>query len=192
MVVYVSKVHSCHGQEAVVLQEQEPPAKKCRCKQVVTIMEATRLVNIGEAKWVVKQRSRGFRDVICEMCNADPEVRNCARCRGTGKQTESYVEDIPGTDIVYTSSDPVDETERKKRKWLAPKTPRVATIESEHIERAYVEGNKDAQDRIEEYGMLILDARTYVGPKRIPAIKPEPEDNEKTHEGRYYDFGRAI
>jgi hypothetical protein len=72
------------------------------------------------------------------------------------------------------------------------KTPRVATIESEHIERAYVEGVKEAAERIEEYGMLILDARTYVGPNRIPAIKPEPPDDPKTGTGRRYDFGRAI
>lgn len=188
----VSKVHSCFGQEAVVLQEQEPPAERCTCRLTIAISEATKLVNRGEAKWVVKTRTRGFREIACHLCKADPEVKNCANCEGSGKEVEPFVEDIPGTDIVYTSSDPVDEKERKKRKWLAPKTPRVATIESEHIERAYVEGNKEAAERIEEYGRLILDARAYVGPNRIPAIGVEPEDNPVTGEGRNCDYGRTI
>ena len=67
------------------------------------------------------------------------------------------------------------------------KTPRVATIESEHIELAYVDGNKEAQERIEEYGRLILDARAFVGPNRLPAIKSEPKDNASRSEGRTFD-----
>jgi hypothetical protein len=188
----ISKIHSCHGQEAVVLQEQEPPAEKCKCRHKIELSKATLLVKQGEAKWVVKQRVRGVREIACTLCNGDKEVVNCARCRGKGKMEETFVEDIPGTDIVYTSADPVDEEERKKRKWLAPKTPRVATIESEHIERAYVYENKDAQERIEEYGMLVLDARTYVGKNRVMVIGVEPENNPKTGEGRDYDYGRAI
>ena len=188
----VSKVHSCHGQEAVVLQEQEPPAEKCNCRLTITIAQATALVSRGEAKWVVKSRTRGFRDTACRLCRGDQEVKNCANCGGSGKEIEAFVEDIPGIDIVYTSSDPVDEKERKKRKWLAPKTPRVATIESEHIERAYVDGNKEAAERIEEYGRLILDARTYIGPDRILAIGVEPADNPETGEGRNCDYGRTI
>jgi RecJ-like exonuclease len=188
----VSKVHSCHGQEAVVLEEQEPPAPKCSCRLIITITEATALVRRGEAKWIVKSRVRGFREIACSLCKGDPEVKNCAKCHGTGKQGESFVEDTPGTDIVYTSSDPVDEKERKKRKWLAPKTPRVATIEEEHIQLAYVEDNKEAAERIEEYGRLILDARMFIGPNRIPAIGVEPKDNPKTGEGRNCDYGRTI
>jgi hypothetical protein len=188
----VSKVHSCHGQEAVVLQEQEPPAEKCNCRQIIAIYKATRLVKEGAAKWIVASRSRGVRDVVCDLCNGNKEIVNCAQCGGDGIMEESYVEDIPGTDIVYTSADPVDEEERKKRKWLAPKTPRVATIESEHIERAYVYENKEAQERIEEYGMLILDARTYVGKDRHMVIGVEPADDPKTGTGRNYDYGRSI
>jgi hypothetical protein len=36
----------------------------------------------------------------------------------------------------------------------AAKTPRVATIEEDHIERAYVEGHQWAIDRINEWGLL--------------------------------------
>jgi hypothetical protein len=55
-----------------------------------------------------------------------------------------------------------------------------------------LDGNKDAAARIEEYGMLILDARAFIGKNRIPAIGIEPADNPKTGEGRNYDYGRTI
>ena len=208
----VSRIHYCISQEAIAQGEQEPPAKKCRCRKIISLADATALVKVGEAKWVVKERRRGEKSVICRLCHADPEVKNCAQCEGSGKQLVSFVEDIPGLDIVYTSSDPVDESEKKKRKWLAPKTPRVATIESEHLELAFsdaliktkVNGRLEvtwatndkpaeaARDRIKEYGRLILDARSFVGKDRIPAIGVEPVDNPETGEGRNYDFGRAI
>lgn len=67
----------------------------------------------------------------------------------------------------------------------------------------------DARQRIEDYGVMILEARAFVGPEkcahapdkkctrcgiegRIPAIKPEPENNFQKAEGRLYDYGRAI
>lgn len=199
----VSKIHSCRGQEAVVLEESEPPAPKCNCRKIITITEATAVVKRGEAKWIVVKRKRGVREVFCSLCKGDKAIKNCAKCSGTGLQEESYVEDIPGTDIVYTSADAVDASERKKRKWLAPKTPRVATIESEHIERAYGDAltkthprrwssKNEARDRIDEYGMLILEARAFVGIDKTFAIGVEPENNPKTGEGRDYDFGRAV
>ena len=167
-------------------QEAEPPSPKCNCRMIITISEATQLVKRGEAKWIVKTRTRGVRDVPCSLCKGDLEVKNCAKCEGTGKQEESYVEDIPGTDIVYTTSTPEDIEEKKKRKWLAPKTPRVATIEKAHIERAYVYGNKDAAERINEYGRM--DKEMLAG----LIVGYEPEDNAKTGEGRRYDWGRKI
>lgn len=188
----VSRIHYCINQEAIAQGEQEPPAKKCRCRKIISLADATTLVKLGEAKWVVKERKRGEKSVTCRLCHADPEVKNCAQCEGSGKQLISFVEDIPGLDIVYTSSDPVDEKEKKKRKWLAPKTPRVATIEENHIYLAYVEGVPEAAERIEEYGRLILDARAFVGKDRIPAIKTEPENDRDKGQGRDYDYGRAI
>jgi hypothetical protein len=94
----------------------------------------------------------------------------------------------------------------------AIKTPRTPTIESEHIEKAYSDslitehvngmkirywGTTDkaaqvARERIEEYGRLIQEARHFQGINRIPTIKPEPENNSTTGEGREYDYGRAI
>jgi hypothetical protein len=209
-----SKIHSCRGQEAVVLEEKEPPAPKCPCRRKITVAEATEIVKRGEAKWIVKSRKRGVRSVICSHCKGGSDIKICAKCGGTGKQEESYVEDIPGTDIVYTSADSVDQREKKKRKWLAPKTPRVATIESEHISRAYLDGNKEAVMRIEEYGLLTVKEQlrmltTWMTNEEFDAawaeyenadfrghpllpIRMEPDNSRERGEGRDYDFGRTI
>jgi hypothetical protein len=42
---------------------------------------------------------------------------------------------------------------------VSRRTPRGATIDSKHIYRAYVIGRKKEQKRIEEYGLLTLEAR---------------------------------
>jgi len=171
---------------------EEPPAKKCTCRKFISYKKADEMVKRGEARWTVTGRERGTREVVCSLCGGNPEIKNCASCRGTGKHTVAAVWDTYNYDIVRVSQASADLKEKKYRPALAMKTPRVATIESEHIERAYVEGVPEAASRIEEYGMLILDARAFIGPNRIPAIKNEPEDNPKTGEGRGYDWGRAI
>lgn len=171
---------------------EEPPAKKCTCRKVISYKEADGMVKRGEARWTVVGRERGTREVTCSLCEGSSEVVNCASCKGTGKSTVNAVWDTYNYDIVLVSQAAIDAQEKKYRPALAMKTPRVATIESEHIERAYVECVPEAAARIEEYGMLILDARTYIGPNRILAIKEEPKDNPKTGEGRNCDYGRAI
>lgn len=55
---------------------------------------------------------------------------------------------------------------------------RAGTIEERHITRAYVYEIREAQERIEEYGILELAAVSSL-------IIPEPE-------GRDTDYGRAI
>jgi RecJ-like exonuclease len=187
-----TKVHQCISHEMVSQGLDEPPANRCRCREFISYKEANERVKNGEARWIVTRRERGTHEVVCDLCKADPEVKNCAACGGSGKKTEAVVWETYGKDIVRVSQAAVDKTEKKYRPALAMKTPRVATIESEHIENAYLNENKDAADRIEEYGMLILDARAFVGPNRIPAIGIEPADDPKTGTGRNYDFGRAI
>jgi hypothetical protein len=188
----VSRIHTCNSQEMVAQGLEQPPAKKCTCRKVIAYKKADDMVKKGEARWCVVKRERGTRNVTCTLCGGDPEVKNCAKCAGFGAVTVPAVWDTYNTDIVRVSQASIDEKEKKYRPALAMKTPRVATIESEHIERAYVEGVKEAAERIEEYGMLILDARAFIGPNRIPAIGVEPENNEKRHEGRDFDYGRAI
>ncbi|VVB50895.1 Uncharacterised protein [uncultured archaeon] len=186
------KVHHCISQEMVAQQIEEPPARKCRCREMIEYKEADQKVKKGEARWTVVGRERGEHKVVCPMCGNKPEIRNCANCSGTGTVVEPVIWETFGADIVLVSQAAADPKEKKYRPALAMKTPRVATIESEHIELAYVDGNKEAQERIEEYGRLILDARAFVGPNRLPAIKSEPKDNASRSEGRTFDYGRAI
>ena len=216
----VSKIHHCIGQEMVAQGRDEPPATKCRCRKYISLSLATVMVARGEAKWVVIKRTYEPRDLTCPMCHGDKEVKNCAQCFGKGTILIQHPIEEYNNEIVYGSEKPKDKSEKKYRPTLAMKTPRVATIEAEHILRAYVSDEardivevaerkgrkiqkfnndrtspqtaKAARDRIEEYGRLILDARMYVGPNRILAIVAEPEDDAKTGTGRRFDYGRTL
>ena len=193
MSVSVSRVHYCIGQEMVALGKDgnEPPAPKCKCRKFISIAAATEMVRRNEARWTVLAREYELVEQPCPLCLGDPEIKNCAACSGTGKETTYQAIETYGNDIVYSSEKTKDKKDRRYKPTLAMKTPRVATIESEHIERAYVDEVKEAQERIEEYGRLILDARTYVGKDRVPCIGVEPADNPLTGEGRNCDYGRA-
>ena len=188
----VSKLHYCPGQVKIAEGATDPPAPKCRCRKYISLSKATEMVKNGEASWVVLKRSREATEDVCHLCHGDPEVKNCANCNGKGKELGTITVEDYGNDLVLISRPPVDKKEKKRSSALALKTPRVATIEEEHIELAYVEGVKEAAERIEEYGRLILDARMFIGINRIPVIKLEPENNEKKRQGRRYDYGRAI
>lgn len=196
----ISKVHSCQQQELVALGKAEPPAKFCRCRKTMDYQEADELVKCGEALWVVVARERGKESVRCDMCNGSTEVKNCAKCNGTKMVEVARTWDTYKYDIVLV---------RHRSKNVS--TPKVPTIESEHIEYAYVNQDPKAAARIEEYGLLTLEARAYPGPSRcthrkefkctrcevptgtkVYAISVEPADNPETGEGRNYDFGRAI
>lgn len=66
-------------------------------------------------------------------------------------------------------------------------TPRTATIEKAHIERAYVAGDLQERIRIEIYGLETLLARVRIGKdKTIIPLRQEPEG------GREHDYGRAV
>lgn len=195
-----SKVHHCQQQELVALRKAEPPAKPCRCKKVISLEEADDWVSSGIALEAVVARERGVEEVECDMCFGKRDVVNCAKCKGTGKIEVAFVKDTKNLDIVLL---------RHRSKNVS--TPKVPTIESEHIERAYVNGGSQAVTaaaRIEEYGLLTLEARAFTGcthlenykcyrcaryhGKKVPAIGLEPENNPKTGEGYKYDYGRTI
>lgn len=188
----ISRVHHCTGQINVAEERNEPPAPNCRCRKFISIEEATAMVDGREASWVVIKRTRVLAQVICKLCAGDKSVKNCAGCSGKGLAPEPVVWDEYNNDIVLVSQMPEDKTEKKRSSVLKKMTPRVATIESEHIERAYVYGKKEAAARIEEYGLMILEARAFVGKDKTYVIGVEPEDNPKTGEGRRYDYGRAV
>lgn len=230
-----SIVHHCTRQEKVAERTAEPPAASCNCKRVVSYKQADEMVKNGTALWVVVARERGVEAVVCPLCAAQKDVKNCARCEGTGKIEQPAVWDKYNGDIVLISH-------RNKSNRVS--TPHAPTISAKHILRAYVKSEtrelvqraqnakgdwrdegfaeveqvspqqaKAARDRIDEYGLLTLEARIFPGPDRcthdakfkctrcevglptgvrFAAIKPEPEDNPKTSTGREYDFGRAI
>lgn len=188
----ISKVHHCNDQIKVAEDRMEPPAKKCRCRKYVSLRVATQMVKDGEASWVVLARKYVPIMEVCSLCKSDPEVKGCANCEGRGKVPGTEVIETEGEDIVLVSRLPADKREKKRSSALAAKTPRVATIEEEHIELAYVYGVKEAAERIEEYGRLILDARMYAGKARTVMIGVEPENDPKTGTGRDYDYGRTV
>lgn len=65
-------------------------------------------------------------------------------------------------------------------------TPRGATIEEPHIERAYVSGDLEERVRIEWYGLLTLLSRVTVGRTGIVPLRFE------SAYGREHDYGRPI
>lgn len=207
----VSIVHTCIYQELIAQGIKDPEIGKksricehgikrylcanckCNCRKQIPLREATLRVKNGEAKWVVTKRTRLPGVELCRLCHGDPEMKKCANCGGCGTQIGTDLYEEYANDISLVSRASVDKTEKKYRPALAMKTPRVATVEEEHIERAYVDGMPESIERIEEYGRLILEARMFVGPKRnnIPGIVPEPEDDRDKGTGRKYDWGRA-
>lgn len=148
-----SKVHTCIFQEQVAMGKREPNIdKKCRCRQLIEYKEANDRVKWGEALWVVSKRERGTEERVCTLCKAEGDFRNCDQCKGTGKVEVGVVWDAYPGDIVLVNH-------RTKTNRIS--TPKVPTIESEHILRFIGfagEDNKiakEARERIEEYGRLI-------------------------------------
>lgn len=179
--------HHCQSQEMVAQGLEEPPAKKCTCRKFIPFKEADKLVKEGSARWVVKARERGHQQEPCPLCGGNKEIKNCARCGGSGEVSAAVVWDtFSEYEIVSVSQASVDKAEKKYRPSLALKTPRVATIEAEHIERAYVEGIQAAADRIEEYGDL---GRQFLSDLIVGF---EPEDDAKKGTGRKWDWGRSL
>jgi len=169
------------------------------------------MVENGEASWVVIKRTQEAAEKTCSLCGADPEIKNCANCGGRGKEPGTIVIEEYGNDLVLISAPPADG--KKRSSALKKKTPRTATLERKHVELAYVYNFEQAQERIEEYGLMILEALAFVGPALTPcelkegcpfrpgepkhnhgsfAIKLEPPDDPVARTGRQYDWGRGI
>ena len=216
------KVHHCISQEMVAQRHAEPPAAKCLCRKYVSLERAKEMVRNQEAKWCVIKRTPGTIMIDCRMCHGDPKLdcKHCPLCRGVGSIEKSDFVEEYSFDVALVSRASVDVKERKYRPALSMKTPRVPTIEAAHIIRAYVsdeareivemvetgprwvrkyanarttpQAAQAARERIEEYGLLVLDARTYAGIDRVSMIGVEPADNPDTGEGRRYDYGRGV
>lgn len=190
------KVHTCIGQERVAIGEFDPPAPACNCRRMIFFKEADEIVKSGQARWVVVKRVYGETETICGMCLGDTSIKNCAQCNGKGKIVTNVVWDTYNNDITLVNLKSINDKRYRSR--LAPKTPRVATIESEHIEYAIIEGRTAAADRIRLYGDMCaeelgkLGAQLRRGDKIVKPGNPEPENDRKKGTGRDYDWGRLI
>ena len=153
-----SRIHRCAGQQMVALGLKEPPAPSCKCRRECSLARATRMVENKEASWVVVSRTRGTTSEACPLCKKDTEVKNCSLCEGRGEVEVPRVWDKYNDDVCSG---------------MTQRTPRVATVESEHIERAYANGELHAQDRIEQYGLAILEERIAMGIKQEHPIRRE-------------------
>lgn len=175
-----STVHACYNQH---LNENKP--RRCRCRQKMSLAEATRQVEKGFAQWVILSQTLTKVKEPCPICNESIQ-KGCQNCQGTGEVERTHPYNVLGTDIVLVTAGSADGEGRVVYKPVkALKTPRVATIEKAHIYRAYVDGDKEEAERIEAYGLMTLEARIEMG------IKPEPADDPKTGTGRNYDTGRS-
>lgn len=148
-----SRTHWCYSQEL-----GEPKPKRCSCRKYIDLAEATILVNSGMAQWVIVDWIKvAEKTEICTICLNDGILKkSCKNCTNGLIYTPVYHPKYHPKDIVVTSVASIDERNGKTvyRSARALKTPRVATIERSHCERAYVSGDQDEIDRIEAYGEL--------------------------------------
>src|SRR6266704_3328365 len=183
----VSRLHHCIDQIKIAERTKEPPAVKCRCRKYIGLSEATKMVENGEASWVVIKRTQEAAEKTCSLCGADPEIKNCANCGGRGKEPGTIVIEEYGNDLVLISAPPADG--KKRSSALKKKTPRTATLERKHVELAFV-------------GPALTPCELKEGCPFRPgepkhnhgsfAIKLEPPDDPVARTGRQYDWGRGI
>ena len=173
------KVHTCNQKiEGYVVD-------KCKCRRYVTNEKAEELIGDGFAAYVIKSLSTITIEEACPICAGTDIKKSCRLCGKSGKVEREKVHIELGEDIYM-------------RPFL--KTPRTATIEEEHIEYAYVKGDKDAIKRIELYNQMCqaslarLDAELHDSRTKEIMVegKPEPENNAKKWEGRDFDWGKSI
>jgi hypothetical protein len=173
--------HTCFSQH---LNEVKP--LKCTCRKRITLAEATKMVEKGFAQWLILSTTYVTGMEPCPICQNAEIKKNCQHCKGAGEIEKTYPIRKHGNDIVLvTTGSPDDKGMMVYKPVLSKQTPRVATIEEEHILRAYCSNNKDEQERIDEYGLMILQARIDMG------IGVEPPDDPKTGTGRNCDYGRS-
>lgn len=178
----MSLEHVCFSQH---LNERKP--LKCNCRKRITLQEATKQVEKGFAQWIILSEKLVTTPEVCPICHNDPIAKTiCTVCLKTGSIEKVNRLITHGEDIVLVTAGGQDaENDAVYRSVKAKQTPRVATIERTHIERAYVGGDLEEQERIELYGLSILEERIRMG------IGVEPDDDLKNCQGRKHDTGRS-
>ena len=173
--------HTCFQLDAGAEPDKPLSPKKCRCREFISKEQAATEVALGVAQYVnIVDKVVEIEDA-CPTCGAiDPYRKNCTQCSGSGRTIVKRPIIVRGEDIIRTVS--LD----GKRNTKTTQVKKSPTIEKAHIERSYVSGNKDEQQRIEYYGQS---QREFIE-SLISGY--EPEDNPKTHTGRRYDYGRSV
>lgn len=159
------RIHSCFAQH---LNESLPPRRcsggckqlkklcvcaRCKCRKKVDINEARKLVENGLAEWLIIGREPVPVPEICHLCLNDALLKkSCSNCNKTGEIIVVKYSLIRSNDIVEVSRGSGEPGKEIFRSAISKQTPRSATIEKSHIERAYVYGQDEEQQRIEEYG----------------------------------------
>jgi hypothetical protein len=125
------------------------------------------------------------KDVQVHVCYAielsEQKPKKC-RCRlwVTREQSEDLVCSGMARHVVrYDRAKPYEDDRQICLLGKAGKTPRCATIEKAHLERAYVDGDIEEQRRVNVYGLLTLLERIKAGKKFVPS-KFEPEGGRET------------
>ena len=153
---------------------------------MITIADATEQVERGFAEWLITSSYTSPLKLVCHICQNTEAKKSCQNCGRTGEVEKEIRVNIFGTDIVLVAAGSITaDGSLTFRSVLSKKTPRVATIEKAHIIRAYVNGNKDEQERIEAYGLMTLETRIAM------PIGVEPPDDPSTGTGRNCDWGRS-
>jgi len=185
---------------------------KCRCRKYISLDKAKELVAQG-AQFVIIRYSSIATEEPCPICEAKENLtKNCSYCHKTGKITVNKVVPVYGEDIILT----VGEKKDRLVNSAAKRTPRVATIEKNHILRALGivgRGSGPARKRWDEYELITLKERIRLlvphksvqefevawqlweldTTKPFPiAPREEPADDAATWTGRRYDCGRKI
>ena len=124
--------------------------KRCKCREDVSPARAHNLVQSGQAEWLVLRKDPIEVTEPCPICLEDELlVKSCQNCNNTGEVTKTVFSLVRSNDIVMVTSGGDDEVFRSV---MSKQTPRVATIEYAHIQRAYVNEYQEDIDRIEVYG----------------------------------------
>ena len=186
MLIRNIKVHTCNQDVGELDPEKGYLVKKCTCRKYVTLAKAAQLIEDGYAQYVVTSFKIVQAKVKCPICGGiEQYVKSCNLCGKTGE--------ISVDKAVFEYSQDI---------FMRPflRTPRTATIEEEHIQYAFVKGDRDALKRIELYnelnqltlGKLGAEVTNSKTKKVIFEGRPEPEDDPKKGQGRKYDYGRPI
>lgn len=139
---------------------------------------------------------------VCYAIELSEQKPNKCQCRMwvTRDQAEDMVcSGLARYVVRYERSKPYEDDRQICLVGKAKKTPRCATIEKTHMERAYLDGDLEDQARVNAYGMLTLLARIQVGKARViirdgaqRAVPNFVEHNFEPEGGREKDFGVPI